>query len=257
MYNKNSLICLTGIQKDFKNQGRLIKVLHDINLTICKNEFICVIYPSGCGKSTLLKLIAGYIMPSLGECRMHSKLITEPDISRGVVFQSSTLFPWLTVRGNIEYGLKMKRLDKNIISKKSKTIMNKIGLSKFSNAYPFELSGGMRQRVSLARTLINDPELVLMDEPFSSLDATTRDKMQKLVRSLWYELNQTIFLITHDIDEALKLGTRIIVMSEEYGRVIMDKKINYSTKILNNQFYKVETDYKFYTEKQKIFELIS
>lgn len=257
MNNQEPIITLNKIYKEFENQESKTSVLNGIDLTINKNEFICVVGPSGCGKSTLLKIIAGYLMPTSGVCKMHDKLIIEPDSSRGVVFQSPTLYPWLTVKENIEYGLKIKKMDKEKRNEKSKNLMEKIQLVNFSNAHTFELSGGMKQRVSLARTIINEPELILMDEPFSALDAITRTTMQDLIRQLWRESKQTIFMITHDIEEALKLGTRVIVMSKESGQILKDKEVNYTTEILKNKTFLIEGNTEFNHDKFELFQLIS
>lgn len=251
------LIELKNIYQEFDNQDETIHVLKNVNLSIEEKEFVCVVGPSGCGKSTLLKIIAGYLLPTSGQCLMNGKLVTEPDASRGVVFQSPTLYPWYTVKQNIEYGLKRKKLADDLIAKKSQSLMAKIQLSQFANAHTYELSGGMKQRVSLARTLINDPELILMDEPFSALDAITRNAMQRLIRGIWSDGQQTIFLITHDIEEALKLGTRIIVMAKNGGDIVLDQHIDYSQKIIADSTYSVDEDSAFYHDKHRMFELIS
>lgn len=257
MKKEEVLLNLNGISQEFQQKKETIKVLDNINLTIKQQEFVCIIGPSGCGKSTLLKIIAGYLKPTSGTCKMHDQLITGPDANRGVVFQSPTLYPWLSVKQNIEYGLKMKKLTQDLIAKKSQSYMEKIQLTGFAEAHTYELSGGMKQRVALARTLINEPELVLMDEPFSALDAITRNTMQVLMRTLWSDSKQTVFLITHDIEEALKLGTRIIVMGKESGNVLVEKKINFSQKILSDKTYNIDEDPKFLADKMELFQLIS
>lgn len=251
------MIAVKNVSHHFKKQSEELQVLKNIDLDIEKNEFICVIGPSGSGKSTLLKILAGYLMPSSGTCIMHGKQITGPDVSRGVVFQSPTLYPWLSVRQNIEYGPKIRKVDKKTIQQKSLAYMEKVGLQDFEHAHTFELSGGMKQRVALARTLINEPELILMDEPFSALDAITRKSMQTLIRNIWQDSSQTIFLITHDIEEALKLGTRIIVMSKRPGQIEVDEKINFSQKILQDESYLVEEDSHFREYKITFNQLLS
>ncbi|KKH69380.1 ABC transporter ATP-binding protein, partial [Methanosarcina mazei] len=166
--------------------------------------------PSGCGKSTLLKIIAGYLKPTVGLCLMHGEPITGPDWHRGVVFQSPTLYPWMNVRKNVEYGPRMRGLPPKDIKCIGSHFLEQVDLIDYSDKATFELSGGMKQRVSLARALANEPEVILMDEPFGALDALTRVNMQTLIRNIWQNNNSTIFMITHDIDEALSLGTRVI-----------------------------------------------
>lgn len=250
------IVTLENVDFAYQQQSTTVQTLRDISLAIHKNEFICIVGPSGCGKSTLLKLIAGFIQPTAGACKMYGEVIKKPDASRGVVFQAPTLYPWLTVQKNIEYGLKIRKEAKDVISRQSQRLIEKVHLTGFEEAHVFELSGGMRQRVALARTLINQPDLILMDEPFSALDAITRMSMQQLVRKIWGENNQTIFFITHDIEEALKLGTRIIVLSKNFGQVVFEKKINYSLQVLNNQDYLIEEDSQFHEDKHFLLNLI-
>ncbi|MGX6977690.1 ABC transporter ATP-binding protein [Vagococcus elongatus] len=253
----DEMIVVKNVNHQFKKQAEDLPVLKNINLKIAKNEFVCVIGPSGSGKSTLLKILAGYLIPSSGSCEMHGKKIIAPDVTRGVVFQSPTLYPWLTVRRNIEYGPRIRKEDATVIREKSQAYIEKVGLADFEESHTYELSGGMKQRVALARTLINEPELILMDEPFSALDAITRMSMQTLIRNLWQDSQQTIFLITHDIEEALKLGTRIIVMSKRPGQIEVDKKIDFSRKILSDPSYLLEEDQEFHEHKIEFSKLLS
>lgn len=204
---------------DSKKRESVI-ALTDVNVTIRDQEFVCLLGPSGCGKSTLLNLIAGFLEPTGGSIEIGGKEITAPGTDRGVVFQDANLFPWLTVGKNIAFGPSMNpRLNKNQIADKVDIYLDRVGLSEFKNHLPMELSGGMRQRVSLARVLINDPPILLMDEPFGALDAQTRIIMQELLLELWERDRKTVIFVTHDIDEALLLADRIYVMTTRPGRI--------------------------------------
>lgn len=251
------IIALKNVSQVFETPNESLQVIEDVDLTIHQNEFVCVIGPSGCGKSTLLKMIAGYLEPTYGECTMYGEVIKEPDKSRGVVFQSPLLYPWLTVKKNIAYGPTVQKRSKEDINELSKTYLKEVGLMEFENAYPFELSGGMKQRVSIARVLINQPELILMDEPFSALDAITRGTMQTLVRDIWKKSHQTIFLITHDIEEALKLGTRVLVMSKNPGKIVSEYDMTYTNKIYDDPTYHPESDQAFQDDKLLLLQQIS
>lgn len=196
-----------------------VVALQNVNLDIQKGEFICVLGPSGCGKSTLLNIIAGFHQPTSGVAMIDGKPITKPDWDRGVVFQTPTLYPWLNIYDNVAFGPKMRKQGKAKVKEEVEKYLELVHLDKFHTNKPYELSGGMRQRASLARVLINEPRMILMDEPFGALDALTRINMQKLVRDIWNVTQNTIFLITHDVDEALALATRVIVMTSRPGKI--------------------------------------
>lgn len=213
------MIEIKNVNKVYK--GKLETVaLKDVNITIDQHEFVVIVGPSGCGKTTLLNMIAGYDHATSGEVLMYGKEITQPSFKRGVISQDCALYPWLDVTGNVDYGMKARNIDSKTIKSKTTQILKDVGLSEFSTHKTFELSGGMKQRVSLAQTLINDPEVILMDEPLGALDTLTRATMQKLIHSLWKEKALTILMITHDIEEALQLATKIYVMSSSPGTII-------------------------------------
>lgn len=197
-------------------------VLDHIDFTVNRGDFVAIVGPSGCGKSTLLNMIAGYDFPTTGSIMMNNSIIKGPSYKRAVVSQDNTLFPWLNVEANISYGLKIRKQDKETIKIKTKSILEEVGLFDFRKHKIFELSGGMRQRVALARTLVNDSELILMDEPLGALDSLTRSVMQTLVHRLWLENNLTVLMITHDIDEALLLANKVLVFSDQPGRIIAE-----------------------------------
>lgn len=190
----------------------------DMNLKIADQEFVCLLGPSGCGKSTALNVVAGFLEPTGGMMLVDGKSVKSPSPERGVVFQDANIFPWLTVEKNIQFGPRLKRNSENL-KERTADLIERVGLSGFEQHLPLELSGGMRQRVGLARTLINDPSVLLMDEPFGALDAQTRILMQELLLELWERDRKTVIFVTHDIDEALLLGDRVVVMSASPGRV--------------------------------------
>lgn len=193
--------------------------LQDVSVSIDQGEFICAIGPSGCGKTTLLNIIGGFITPTEGSAKRNGELIEGPGPDRGVVFQEYALFSWMSARENIEFGMRMKgvpKKDRRIMSDK---YLEMIGLSRAADRYPGELSGGMRQRIAVARALINEPELLLMDEPFAAVDAMTRATLQEELLKLWQSLNIGVLFVTHNIEEAVFLGTRIIIMSPHPGQI--------------------------------------
>jgi len=194
--------------------------LEDVSIRVVPGEFVCLLGPSGCGKSTLLGALAGHLQPSAGRLSLDGLPIDGPDPARGLVFQHHTLFPWLTVEDNVAYGLKMKGVDRQERLRQANELLQQIGLQGFESRYPNALSGGMQQRVEIARVLINQPSVLLMDEPFGALDALTRMKMQSLLLTLWARTRTTIVFVTHDIDEALFMADRIVVMSPRPGRII-------------------------------------
>lgn len=229
----------------YQGEKGTVTALENINLEINKGEFICVLGPSGCGKSTLLKIIAGFHQPSEGTAMMGDMAITKPDWHRGVVFQSPTLYPWMNIYRNVEYGPKMRRLPKAAIQELVSKYLELVGLKEFAKHKPYELSGGMKQRASLARVLVNQPKMILMDEPFGALDALTRLNMQTLIREIWNKTGNTIFLITHDVDEALALATRVIVMSSRPGRIVKEFRTEFTYDIggMNQEAYKYTKEY--------------
>lgn len=198
--------------------GQDIVALQDIDLTARRGEFVCIVGPSGCGKSTFLNLIAGFERPSRGELRLRRQVITRPGADRGVVFQEHALFPWLTVRQNVAFGPAVRHLPKADYRPHVEAYLALVGLAGFADIYPDQLSGGMRQRAAIARALVNDPEILLMDEPFGALDVLTRESMQMELARIWGETGKTVVFVTHSVDEAVLLGDRVIVFSPHPGR---------------------------------------
>lgn len=246
------------VSLDYESKTGKIRALDSISFNINEGDFVCVLGPSGCGKSTLLKLIAGFECATSGEILLEGKKIDGIDCHRGVVFQKDNLFEWFSVRNNINYGLRMRgSLSKAEIAEKTDAMLTMMGLSGFGDKKVYELSGGMRQRVSIGRTLINNPEILLMDEPFSALDALTREQLQDGLRNLWISQKNTIFFITHDIDEAMLLGTRVILMSSRPGRIVKDIPLEYTWDVYKegNSRHNLGNDY--FELRRKLFGLIS
>jgi ABC-type nitrate/sulfonate/bicarbonate transport system ATPase subunit len=200
-------------------KGKPVTALDRISLEVKDNEFSVIVGPSGCGKSSLLRVVAGLAAPTEGRVRLSGAPITAPGRDRGMVFQSYTLFPWLTVQKNVEFGLKIAGLPASDRARTARSFIAQVGLEGFENAYPKQLSGGMMQRVALARALANDPELLLMDEPFGALDSQTRSLMQELLLNIWEQSKKTVLFITHDIDEAILLGDHVYVMTARPGSI--------------------------------------
>jgi NitT/TauT family transport system ATP-binding protein len=215
-----SQVSVTNVSKvHISIKGEPLLALHDVNFQVEQNEFFSIVGPSGCGKTTLLNLLAGFEQPTRGELRVGGQLITAPGWERAVVFQEYALFPWYTVSQNIRYGLKRKRLPLEEQNRLFDHYIGLVGLRGFESRYPRELSGGMRQRVSIARALAVNPAILLMDEPFASLDVQTREYMQDELLKIWQREPKTVIFVTHSIDEAIKLSDRIAIMAPRPGRV--------------------------------------
>jgi len=202
-----------------RRRGGSVVAVDRLDLVVRDKEFVCIVGPSGCGKSTLLRVIAGLTRPSSGDVVLNGARVGGPGADRGMVFQSYTLFPWLTVQGNVEFGPRLSRHPPELCARIARRYIDLVGLSGFEHAYPKELSGGMMQRAAIARALANDPEILLMDEPFGALDAQTRTLMQELLLSVWEQTHKTVLFVTHDIGEAVLLADRVYVMTARPGRI--------------------------------------
>lgn len=210
---KRKLIECCNVDKTFKVPDGEYQVVSDFNLSAQENEFICLFGPGQCGKTTLINLIAGFEMPDKGSIVVNDKPVTAPGPERGVVFQNITLFPWLTVMGNVEYGLKVAGIPKKERQERAQKYIDLVGLQGFENSFPIQLSGGMRQRVGIARAYCIEPKVMLMDEPFGALDAQTRYLMQEELQRIWQTEKRTIIFVTNNIEEAIYLADRIVVLS--------------------------------------------
>jgi NitT/TauT family transport system ATP-binding protein len=220
------IIEIKSVSKQFELQGQRIEALRGANLTLRKGEFVCLIGASGCGKSTLLRIVAGFEQPSRGEALMWGKPIAGPAPDRGMVFQDYGLFPWLNVRRNIAFGPTARGHPAAEVKDTVERFVSLVGLQRFADAYPHQLSGGMKQRVAIARVLANDADLVLMDEPFGALDAMTRERLQDELLDIWQRTGLTVMFVTHSIEEAIFLADRVVVMSPGPGRIETEMRID-------------------------------
>lgn len=250
-------IVIHGVDLNYEGKSGPVQALQNITFNIFRGEFVCVLGPSGCGKSTLLKIIAGFIPPTAGSIRLDGEEIKGTDWHRGVVFQNPPLYDWFSVRENVAFGPKMRGLPKKEYTKLADEYLDKVGLSEFADKKIYELSGGMKQRVSIARALVNNPEILLMDEPFGALDALTRETVQDLTRKIWWESGKTIFFITHDVEEALLLGSRVVVLSKHPGRVVADIPLSFSRQIAEGADTDIKFTQEFYTYREKLLRLIN
>ena len=240
------------VSKVFEQKEQAITALEDTNFDVREGEFVTILGPSGCGKSTILKVIAGLTEPSSGYVMLNNQRINGPGADRGMVFQAYTLFPWLTVEENIGFGLQLKGMAKAQRQEIVQHYLELIGLNGFGAMYPNNLSGGMKQRVAIARALANDPEVLLMDEPFGALDAQTRTVMQELLLKVWEESHKTILFVTHDIDEAIFMGDRVYVMTARPGRL----KAELPVPLPRPREFSIKTSPEFMRLKGEILELI-
>lgn len=240
-------LVLENVSKSFSRKEKEVTfALSPVNLTVEEGEFISIVGPSGCGKSTLLRLVAGLLTPTSGKLSLDGEEIMGTDAKRGMAFQKPTLFPWLTVEENIAFGPKVRKENKKEEIEKMLALTH---LSDFRSAYPHELSGGMAQRVALVRTMINEPEVFLLDEPLGALDAFTRMKMQDELLLLWKEKKNMMLMVTHDVDEAIYMGTRVLVMAKAGGSVLRDIPIDLAYK-------RKRLDPKFLSYREEIMRLL-
>ena len=236
--------------------GETVHALKDISFTLKKGELLTVLGPSGCGKTTLLNIAAGFLLPTSGNITLGNKEINGPGVERGMVFQQGALFEWLTVNENVNFGLRMKKEDPSTSAKKVEEWLEIVGLKGFGDTPTYQLSGGMQQRVALARCLINDPNLILMDEPLGALDALTREKMQSLVLKIWKETGKTIVLITHSVEEALLLGEKLYVMAPRPGRIHKEYELPFASMGIDGDLREIKNNQEFVSKREEILTMI-
>lgn len=239
------------LNKHFETQKGTLVVLKDINMDIAQGEFICAVGASGSGKSTLLRQIAGLDTPTTGEVKIDGKTVTGPGPDRGMVFQHYTLYPWMNVQENTEFGLKLQGVPKSIRREQASYYLNVVGLTKFAQSLPKELSGGMKQRVAIARALASEPKVLLMDEPFGALDIHTKESMHEFMLDLWQRTGITIFMITHDVEEAVLLSNRIFALGARPGTVRKVMTIN-----LPNRTHTIKRHSIFHDYRDELMELL-
>jgi len=252
IYQRPVVMNVRALCKTFDSRTGPVEVLRDINFQVRRREFICVLGQSGCGKSTLIRLLAGLEQATTGAVELDEKPVEGPGPDRGMVFQSYTLFPWLTVKSNVMFGLQQKGTPKDKAEEEARRWVDLVGLTQFQDAYPYQLSGGMKQRVAIARALANQPRVLLMDEPFGALDAQTRSQMQFHLKQIWMNVDVTIVFITHDLDEAVLMADRIILLSARPGRIAEIIEVP----ILQPRTPEVQLDPRFIATRLRLDELI-
>ena len=251
-------LSIRGVSRSFPSAtgGPATVALQATDLAVAENDFVTILGPSGCGKSTLLRIVAGLDVQTAGEVQLAGQRITGPGADRGMVFQSYTLFPWLTVLGNVCFGLRERGLPLAQQREIADSFLNKVGLRGFENHFPKQLSGGMQQRVAIARALANGPRMLLMDEPFGALDHQTRELMQELLLGIWEgdqaSERKTVLFVTHDIDEAVFMGSRVVVMSARPGRIKLDRAVT----LAHPRHYSVKTTPEFTALKAELTEQV-
>lgn len=240
---------------DLPNGGH-VQALQDVSLDLKEGQLMSVLGPSGCGKTTLLNIVAGFLAPTSGQIVLNNHPVVGPAPERGMVFQQGALFEWMSVRENVSFGPRMMGKPKGETVDKVDELLNIVGLKDFKEKAVYELSGGMQQRVALARCLANDPDVILMDEPLGALDALTREKMQGLVLQLWKETGKTIILITHSVEEALLLGERLVVMAPRPGRIHKEYNLPFADAGVNADLRTVKADPAFGQNREEILSMI-
>lgn len=251
----NLVIDRLSMRFDLPN-GTAVQALKDVSLELKEGELLSVLGPSGCGKTTLLNILAGFLAPTEGSVSLAGKRINGPGPERGMVFQQGALFEWMSVRDNVGFGPRMKGMPKAQAAGIVDHLLDTVGLRDFKDKAVYELSGGMQQRVALARCLANDPEVILMDEPLGALDALTREKMQGLVLKLWKETGKTIILITHSVEEALLLGERLLVMAPRPGRIHREYRLPFADMGAGADLRSVKRHPDFATTREEILGMI-
>lgn len=236
--------------------GSSADALKDISINLRKGELLSILGPSGCGKTTLLNIVAGFLAPTKGCVTLNNHQVTGPSAERGMVFQQGALFEWMNVRKNIGFGPNMQNMPGAHVKQRVDELLETVGLHGFGEKNIYELSGGMQQRVSLARCLANDPDVILMDEPLGALDALTREKMQGLILKLWKETGKTIILITHSVEEALLLGERLIVMAPRPGRIHKEYNLPFAQQAINKDIREVKKQTDFSSTREQILSMI-
>jgi NitT/TauT family transport system ATP-binding protein/sulfonate transport system ATP-binding protein len=247
-----SKLLIEGVSRTFAGVrgGEPVKALLPTDLSVNANDFITILGPSGCGKSTLLRIVAGLETPSTGRVLLDGHAVTRPGPDRGMVFQSYTLFPWLTVADNIAFGLREKRTPEKELRETVASYVDLVGLKGFENHWPKQLSGGMQQRTAIARALANDPEILLLDEPFGALDNQTRGLMQELLLGIWERRKKTVMFVTHDIEEAIFMASRVVVMTARPGRIKSDVAVD----LAYPRHYTIKTSPEFSELKARLTE---
>lgn len=249
---RTPILTVRGVERRFESSNGSTLALQATDLDVAENDFVTILGPSGCGKSTLLRIVAGLDHPTAGEVRLDGRPVRGPGADRGMVFQSYTLFPWLSVLDNVCFGLRERGLPRAQQVEIAQGFIAKVGLNGFEHHYPKQLSGGMQQRTALARALANGPRMLLMDEPFGALDHQTRELMQELLLGIWEAEAKTVLFVTHDIDEAVFIGSRVVLMSARPGRIKLERAVP----LPHPRHYSVKTAPEFSSMKAELTEAV-
>jgi ABC-type taurine transport system ATPase subunit len=249
-------VVFADVTVDYGSGAAAVRALERVDLSFNRGDFVCIVGPSGCGKTTMLQTLAGFIRPSSGTISLRGRPITGPGPDRGVVFQQPALFPWMTVAENAGFGPRMRGAKAPTRTKTVETYLRTVGLWEFRNRYPYELSGGMQQRLAIVRALANHPELLLMDEPFGALDALTRERMQEELHAVWRRTGMTVVFITHSVEEAVYLGTDVAVMSPRPGRIIEHLKFDFCLQPEGRDIRAIKSSAEFVAARERILGLI-
>ncbi|HZT18676.1 MAG TPA: ABC transporter ATP-binding protein [Dongiaceae bacterium] len=244
------------VSVDFGAGEARVRALDRVSLTFGRGDFVCVIGPSGCGKTTMMQALAGFIPPTTGEVRLEGRPIAGPGPDRGVVFQQPALYPWMTVLANASFGPRMRGVNKAEAASTVEQYLRMVGLWDFRARYPYELSGGMQQRLAIVRALVNHPMLLLMDEPFGALDALTREKLQEELHAVWRRMGMTILFITHSVEEAVYLGTEVVVMSPRPGRVLKEMPMPFARQAGDRNIRAIKSSPDFVAAREAVLGLI-
>lgn len=245
-----------NVSKVYGSRDGPVRALEALNLAFDEGSFVCIVGPSGCGKTTLLQIVGGFVSPSSGEVRLSGRPVTGPGPDRGVVFQQPALFPWMNVYQNAEFGLMVRHIKGRERSDRVERYLRLVGLWDFRKHYTYQLSGGMQQRLAIARVLINNPRVLLLDEPFGALDALTRERMQEELHNIWARSGMTALFITHSVEEAVYLGTHVVVMSSRPGRVLDLLEVGFSRQTGRDDIRSIKSSSEFVAVREKVLSLI-
>jgi taurine transport system ATP-binding protein len=250
-------VAFNALGVEYESKDGPVHALEAIDLAFSAGDFVCIVGPSGCGKTTLMQTLAGFLAPSSGSVTLNGAPITGPGPDRGVVFQQPALFPWMNVLRNAEFGPMVRGTDKGGRRSTVEHYLRLVGLWDFRNRYPYQLSGGMQQRLAIVRALVNDPKVLLMDEPFGALDALTREKMQEELHAVWRRTNMTVVFITHSVEEAVYLGTEVVVMSPRPGRIVQRFPVTFSRQAAGRDDIRaIKASPEFVAKREQILGLI-
>ena len=237
-------------------RGAPVLALDRVSLDFARGEFVCVVGPSGCGKTTMMQALGGFLAPSEGEVTLEGRAVLRPGADRGIVFQQPALFPWMTVAANAGFGPRVRGVDRAGRARSAERWLREVGLWEFRDRYPYELSGGMQQRLAIARALANEPKLLLMDEPFGALDALTRERMQEALHAVWRQAGMTVMFITHSVEEAVYLGTKVVVMSPRPGRILRVIETPFARRSGAGEIRKIKASSEFVALREQLLGLI-